>query len=404
MVGFKRGLVLVAGGLVLSACEVITLTPDRVDEDSGAMVTVSEGWNDGGECIDEEVRIIAVDPVTTAESVVGTVIAGAAGEDWSVDVPAPADRGSYFLFAECDSIGRTAFPEELIVQPSFAPTVDPMNYTVGEGPETVTVAGDFCINSWFAIEESPSSTLAVSQVISAVEEEEEPSPEALPFPTVIGSLGAEEQMAAATEHQPFDETWSLDFTAPTVPGTHQIDIGCTYFDTPSGWLVGFIEGIDGGIGVATAQAEEPELPPFLSQESAGSLLSVQVDGVLELDDDAVDEGDSVTVTNADSSPCDGAVAVQLLDGETVVDSAAPAVTDGAWSATFDDLAEGAYTVVAECTGAEDAGTFSYEGAVLSVAGVQPTTTTTTTTTTTVPGGDVASDSATPVRAQPSFTG
>ncbi len=400
MLGFKRGLVLVSGALVLSACEFIAVTPDRVDEGSGAMVTISEVFTDGSECVDEEVTVSYIDTDGGGLVELGTVMAGAAGEDWSIEVPAPTERGSYLIVAECEST-TSAFPEELIVQPPFAPTVDPMTYVVGEGPETITVAGDFCISSAFIDEGGiPLGAVSAAQVV-----EEEPPPIGVPLPTVLGVLGAEELSAVATELQPFDETWTLEFTAPTTPGTHQIEVSCTFLDYESGTFPGIavLDGPPGGLSASPAQVDEPELPPFITQEIASSLVAVEVDGVLELDDDAVDEGDSVTVTNADSSPCDGTVAVQLLDGETVVDSAAPAVTDGAWSATFDDLAAGAYTVVAECAGTEDAGTFSYEGAVLSVAGVQPTTTTTTTTTT-VPGGGVASESATPVRAQPSFTG
>lgn len=390
MVGFKRGLALVASGLVLSACEYIAVTPDRVDEGAGGTVTVSEIDSIIDECVDEEVTIFYIDP-DVGRVDLGSTTAGAAGEDWSVDVPAPSERGSYFVYAECESAGTTVLPEELIVQPPFAPTVDPMTYVVGEGPDVVTVTGDYCISSALVGDDLPTGVLEVLEEVPIVEEE--PAPEGLPFPTVVGTLGAEELTSVATVHQPFDETWSLEFTAPTTPGTHQIDIGCTFFDAVSGTLIPVIDGLPlGTAGVSAAQVDEPALPPFLTQESAVSLLSVQVDGLLELDDDAVDEGDSVTVTNADSSPCDGAVAVQLLDGETVVDSAAPAVTDGAWSATFDDLAEGAYTVVAECTGTEDAGTFAYEGAVLSVAGVQPTTTTTTTTTTVPPTTTTSSTS------------
>ncbi len=396
MLGFKRGLVLVSGALVLSACEFIAITPDRVDEGAGGTVTVSEVGVITDECVDEEVEIFYFDEETSSEVILGTVTAGAAGENWSAEVPAPTERGSYLIWSRCGEDG-SVFPEELIVQPAFAPTVDPSSYVVGEGPDVISVTGDFCISSSF-LEGGP--------IVPFAEHEEEPLPPEVPLPTVVGVLGAEELTAEASELQPFDETWTLEFTAPTTPGTHFIDIACSYIDYVSGSFAGIPVITDSpgiGLGVSAQDSHEPELPPFLSEEIAAALVSVQVDGVLELDDDAVDEGDSVTVTNADSSPCDGTVAVQLLDGETVVDSAAPAVTDGAWSATFEDLAEGAYTIVAECTGTEDAGTFSYEGAVLSVAGVQPTTTTTTTTTT-VPGGGVASESATPVRAQPSFTG
>ena len=396
MLGFKRGVVLVSGALVLSACEFIAITPDRVDEGAGGMITVSEVFTDGEECVDEEVTVSYIDPDGGGLVELGTVMAGAPGEDWSIEVPAPTERGSYLIVAECETTS-SVFPEELIVQPAFAPTVDPSSYVVGEGPDVITVTGDFCISSSF-LEGGP--------VVPFAEHEEEPLPPEVPLPTVVGILGAEELTAEASELQPFDETWTLEFTAPTTPGTHTIDIGCSYLDFVSGSFPGDLLAEDPFVlstGVSALDSHEPELPPFIDEAVAAALVSVQVDGLLELDDDAVDEGDSVTVTNADNSPCDGAVAVQLLDGETVVDSAAPAVTDGAWSVTFEDLAEGAYTVVAECTGTEDAGTFSYEGAVLSVAGVQPTTTTTTTTTT-VPGGGVASDSATPVRAQPSFTG
>ncbi len=403
MLDVKRGLVLLSGALVLSGCEVIALTPDRVDEGSGATITVTEIFNDDDECVNETVEIITFDPETSERIVLGSGMAGAVGEDWSIEVPAPAERGSYPIYAACGST-ETPIPEELVVQPVFAPVVDPTRYVTGSEPDSIMVTGDFCINSGPFISDDEFPLVALDEH----EEEEPPGPSGLPFPTVIAALGDDEQTAVATVHQPFDETWALELAAPATPGTHMVGISCTFFDYVSG---GFFEELlsgipidPGPIGVSAFDShDELDLPPFLTEEVSGSLVAVQVDGILELDSAEVDEGDSVTATNADSSPCAGTVTVQLLDGETVVDSTDPAVAeDGTWSATFDDLAAGAYTVAAECVGDEEAGNFSYQPAVLSVAGVQPTTTTTTTTT--VPSGNVASDSATPVRAQPAFTG
>ncbi|WP_436795675.1 hypothetical protein [Actinospongicola halichondriae] len=394
-----RVAMLAVAGLVLSGCDLI-VSPDRVLEGSGETITISSGQLSAldGSC-DGDVEVFAstgdADPVSLGETT-------AVGGVWSLDVTAPADRGSYAIFAECDG-DRSFFDEELIVQPEFAPTATPTQYVTGAEPDVITVAGDWCITSLMAFEDvfmGPPPTFG--EPIDEVVEEE------LPFPTVTGILGAEELTAVALEHQPFDDDWVLEFAAPTEPGVHQLEITCTYFDFVSGTSpVSDIVPVDPEFDVTALAVDPADLPDYIALETVTSIVPIQVDGILETDGDALTEGDSVTVNNATSSPCDGVVTVRLSDGETTVSDTPEVGDDGTWTTTFDDLAVGDHTVDASCVGTEDAGSFSYEPVVLSVAerGVTTTTSTTTTTTTTAPPtGKVAAAAAQPTAAQPAFTG
>lgn len=390
---------LAVAGLVLSGCDLI-VSPDRVLEGSGDTITITNGpfSSEFAQCtgdVDVFATVGDADPVLLGET---TAVDGV----WSLETPAPAERGSYTINAVCDD-QPTVMDEELIVEPPFAPTVEPTQYVTGSGPEVITVAGDWCITSARAFEGD-----AVPVILDEAPEE---LPPGLPKPTVTAVLDAEELTTVALEHQPFGDSWMMEFAAPTTPGVHEVEITCTYFDFESGSIS--LPDI-GPLAEPEAEAEpEPEielladepldLPENISLETVTSVVPIQVDGVLETDAQSFDEGDSVTVNNAASSPCHGVVTVRLTDGDTTVSKTPEVADDGSWTVAFDDLALGEPTVDAFCEGTQESDSFTYVPVVLSVTeGAAPSTSTTTSIV--PPTGKVAAAAARPTAAQPAFTG
>ncbi|MDE0804097.1 MAG: hypothetical protein OSA99_12325 [Acidimicrobiales bacterium] len=365
MATYTRVAMLAAAGLVLTACD-ITISPHRVTEGGGDTITATANDVDAPlECLDGSpvsVFLVGDDGVPVLQDTTTSV-----GGMWTVEFPAPADAGAYSVYSDCDrgSEETQGISEELLVQEPFAPQASPASYVTGSGPASVVVDGAWCVSS----------------------------SDAGSFPSVEGTLGADVQAVVALAEQPFGEVWELSFAAPDAPGTYVVDVVCDYLD------IGGFPGI-----------------PLPGESTAAVPFAVH--GLVASPSTSLQEGETLTVDSADSSPCVGGdVAVRVLEGATEVAAATPVVgDDGSWSVDFADLEAGDYTVEAACDRAADAETGPFDYAVLSatVAGTPttstttaPTTTTTTTaptTTTTAPAAAVPAAGAQPVAAQPQFTG
>lgn len=196
----RRSLLVLGPVLLLAAACQTVVTPDRVLEGGGEMVTVSS-----------EPFIIPINacpPQSEVEVFIddATEPAGTGTTDgdgqFSVEIAAPSDPGAYEVYATCLQPGDPPTeldlaPITLIVEPALQMTADPTELAPGQ---ELDVTGTWCV--------------------SQDDDGEVPTAE-------VSFEGVTEPHTAASS-QPFGESWTSTFTAPAEPGTYEVTATCTY--------------------------------------------------------------------------------------------------------------------------------------------------------------------------------
>jgi hypothetical protein len=249
----RRSALLLAPVLVLAAaCNTVVNGGDsRVAAGDTVTVTQGTGFPAGpntSTCpADADVEVFIDDVVA------GTGTSDVSGS-FSIEITAPTTPESYEVHAECtvdapteedpEATATTVLnPAQLIVEPELVLGAEPQEVVAGD---TFAAVGNFCVS------ESPTGTRPIADI----------------------TFEDETLQAVADGAQPFEETFSLELTAPTEPGTYEITGTCTYDDTPEAGF-GFPplepEGVEAAAAVSVeypiaevvvvAVPEEPVTPP-----------------------------------------------------------------------------------------------------------------------------------------------
>lgn len=250
---FRRLLALGPALLVLGACASTVVTPNRVtlgdDGLTPQTVVVSPNYEDPFvRCIQAEDNAeIFIDGEFAAAGDVG------ADGDFAVEVEAPGELGSYEVHAECDAADMGPFggagrsvslprqigdrlvmePDWLVVVPALTMAADPDLLDPGQ---TFEVTGNYCISQ---------------------------HEDGIPPVVTIEFEGQERTATSSPDPQPFDGTWTVEFTAPDEPGTYPVDAECVYDEQTPDPFAGFFEEID---DIVIAQAEPSDPQPYPTVE------------------------------------------------------------------------------------------------------------------------------------------
>jgi hypothetical protein len=236
----SRARLLLAVPLLLAAACQTVVTPNRVAEGGGQMVTVTAEpfiIPITGCPPDSEVEVFLDDEAEPA----GTGTADTNG-DFSIPITAPAEPGAYEVMAICNLEPQEGSPTSiamapitLIVEPDLVMLADPDQLGPGEEFE---VTGTWCV-----------SQDDDGQV-----------------PTAAVTFEGETQDFTASGPHPFGESWTATFAAPDEPGTYEVTATCTYdevdpdvpFDIPDlPDLPGDLTPVEQEALAAAAEAAEP---------------------------------------------------------------------------------------------------------------------------------------------------